>query len=232
MPEIFKYNGKTIKYLSSDEVNSIIEQSNYKNSNDLKDIDKSDLVPNIYEGGFKIWECTLDMCNYITNNCNFKGKTILDLGCGAGLSGICALHLEASYVYFQDFNDVVLKCYTEKNVEINGYNKNQAKYISGDWGDFSSSLKENGPKFDVILTTETIYSEQNYEKIYQVFLNGLKEDSDAYILLGGKLYYFGVGGSILGFMDFVKAKDHFNIEVVHIENSSVPRWILKITKKK
>uniref|UniRef100_A0A0K0E4D4 protein-histidine N-methyltransferase n=1 Tax=Strongyloides stercoralis TaxID=6248 RepID=A0A0K0E4D4_STRER len=232
MPEIFQCDDNTIKYLSPDEVNSIIEQSIYKDSSVLKDIDKSDLVPNIYEGGFKVWECTLDMCNYIRKNNDFKGKVVLDLGCGAGLPGICALQLQASYVYFQDFNEAVLKCYTEENVKMNGFKDNQVKYISGDWEDFSKTLEKNGLKFDIIMTTETIYCEQNYEKLYQVFCNGLKESSDSYILLGGKLYYFGVGGSILGFMEFIKAKNEFKTEVVNVENSSIPRWLLKITRKR
>lgn len=50
MPETLECNDKIIKYLSSEEVSSLIKQSNYKNSNELKDIDKSDLIPNIYEG--------------------------------------------------------------------------------------------------------------------------------------------------------------------------------------
>uniref|UniRef100_A0A0K0G1R5 protein-histidine N-methyltransferase n=1 Tax=Strongyloides venezuelensis TaxID=75913 RepID=A0A0K0G1R5_STRVS len=233
MPETLECNDKIIKYLSSEEVSNLIKESNYKNSNELKDIDKSDLIPNIYEGGLKVWEAAIDMCKYITKNGNdtFKGKTVLELGCGAGLPGICALIFQSSHVYFQDFNEVVLKCYTQENVKMNGFNGNQTTYISGDWKYFNDNVRENGTKFDIILTTETIYCEENYEKLYQVFCDNLKDTPDAYILLGGKLYYFGVGGSILGFMDFLKIKDNFNVEVVDVVEASVPRWLLKITRK-
>lgn len=27
--------------------------------------EKHDLIKNIYEGGFKVWECTIDMLNYL-----------------------------------------------------------------------------------------------------------------------------------------------------------------------
>ena len=43
----------------------------------------SDLVSGVYEGGLKIWECSLDLVHYIINNSEiFKGKRVLELGCG------------------------------------------------------------------------------------------------------------------------------------------------------
>lgn len=134
-------------------------------------------------GGLKVWEAAIDMCNYITKNGNdtFKGKTVLELGCGAGLPGICALLLQSSHVYFQDFNEVVLNCYTQENVKMNGFNGNQTTYISGDWKYFNDKVRESGTKFDIILTTETIYCEENYEKLYQVFCDNLKDTPDAYM---------------------------------------------------
>lgn len=60
-------------------------------------------------GGAKVWECTETVGEYLTKGDNkkslideFKGKTVLDLGCGAGILGILALQNGAS-VHFQDY---------------------------------------------------------------------------------------------------------------------------------
>lgn len=57
-------------------------------------------------GGLKVWECTSDLLKYLsTSNFKqeFKGKTVLDLGCGAGVLGIFALLNGAQRVDFQDY---------------------------------------------------------------------------------------------------------------------------------
>lgn len=52
---------------------------------------KSDLISGVYEGGLKVWECTYDLLELIEKDMEtFGGKTVLDLGCGAGLLGILA----------------------------------------------------------------------------------------------------------------------------------------------
>ncbi len=49
-------------------------------------------MKNIYEGGFKIWECTIDLLNFLDKNeIDFSNKIVADLGCGHGLLGIYAL---------------------------------------------------------------------------------------------------------------------------------------------
>lgn len=52
----------------------------------------NDLIPAVYEGGFKLWECTQDLLEYLIHSLNSefnsKSQTFLDLGCGHGLVGI------------------------------------------------------------------------------------------------------------------------------------------------
>ena len=39
----------------------------------------------IFQGGMKIWECCLDLVQYLhEEKFNFSGKRVLELGCGAG----------------------------------------------------------------------------------------------------------------------------------------------------
>lgn len=80
--------------------------------NDTSDLDikkaeqqHSDLIPGVYEGGAKIWECTDDLLIYLSNNFStgkLKNLRVLDLGCGSGLLGIYAFANEAK-VTFQDY---------------------------------------------------------------------------------------------------------------------------------
>eukprot|EP00656_Telonema_subtile_P041672 TRINITY_DN4691_c0_g1_i2.p2 TRINITY_DN4691_c0_g1~~TRINITY_DN4691_c0_g1_i2.p2 ORF type:complete len:139 (+),score=35.39 TRINITY_DN4691_c0_g1_i2:143-559(+) len=57
----------------------------------------SDLVPRVYEGGFKLWECAVDLCEYMIEQmrCDeagvLKGQHVIELGCGHGLPAILAL---------------------------------------------------------------------------------------------------------------------------------------------
>lgn len=56
-------------------------------------------------GGFKVWESSLDLCRYLATSDSkqvINEKTILELGCGAGLPGIVSLLQNANKVCFQD----------------------------------------------------------------------------------------------------------------------------------
>ena len=58
----------------------------------LKFVDTpSDLVPGIYEGGLKIWECSLDLVNYLDQirETDIKGKRLLE---------VCSYHLMIFYL--------------------------------------------------------------------------------------------------------------------------------------
>lgn len=84
-----------------------------EHAEDIKSAEEndSDVVPGIYEGGAKVWECTQDLGDYLTvpndDGCTvideFRNKTVLDLGCGAGLLGILALKIGSATIHFQDY---------------------------------------------------------------------------------------------------------------------------------
>lgn len=81
-----------------------------ENGDEVLDIKKaeenhSDLIPAVYEGGAKIWECTDDLLFHLAEHIplnEWQGKAILDLGCGSGLLGIYAFK-NGSKVTFQDY---------------------------------------------------------------------------------------------------------------------------------
>ncbi|KAM9804029.1 histidine protein methyltransferase 1 homolog [Neosynchiropus ocellatus] len=81
---------------------------------------RSDLISGVYEGGLKVWECTYDLLEVIERDGEtFGGKTVLDLGCGAGLLGILSLKRGATRVDFQDYNSTVIEQLTMPNVILN-----------------------------------------------------------------------------------------------------------------
>ncbi|CAJ1067597.1 histidine protein methyltransferase 1 homolog [Xyrichtys novacula] len=81
---------------------------------------RSDLISGVYEGGLKVWECTYDLLELIEKDGEtFRGKAVLDLGCGAGLLGILALKRGAMQVHFQDYNSTVIEQLTVPNVILN-----------------------------------------------------------------------------------------------------------------
>lgn len=103
-------NGHNVVHISVDKllIDKLAEEAE-----DIKSAEQSesDVVPGVYEGGAKVWECTQDLGDYLTaldeNGCapidEFVNHTVLDLGCGAGLLGILALKIGASAVHFQDY---------------------------------------------------------------------------------------------------------------------------------
>ena len=50
-----------------------------------------DIVPGVYEGGFTVWECTMQLLKYL-EDIDFDGKDVLDVGCGLGLLGYIIHH--------------------------------------------------------------------------------------------------------------------------------------------
>ena len=195
-----------------------------------------DLIHNVYEGGFKIWECTLDVLDYLQENSkifDLKEKSILDLGCGQGLLGIYALKMDAKSVLFQDYNAEVLQFFTNMNLQANFKNmkeiNNKIRFISGDWtpfiakvGDDSNELFLNNGvenakieydrEFDLIFMSEVIYKVENYSKIADILEKLLKKKGGVCVL-GTKFYYFGVGGSLPEFEDYI-TKNRPNLRII------------------
>ena len=64
---------------------------------------ESDLIPGYYEGGLKVWECSVDLCNHLLHLFHTKhsdldlaisqGGRIMELGCGHGLPGCLLVKL-------------------------------------------------------------------------------------------------------------------------------------------
>ncbi|KFH65686.1 hypothetical protein MVEG_09159 [Podila verticillata NRRL 6337] len=162
-------------------------------------------------------------------------------------------------VDLQDYNDQVLKLVTLPNVLLNTHirpdqqpveeekdeNDNeeiprkallqkvglQSRFFMGDWAGLVDLLdfKSDDDKYDLILTSETIYAEESHMKLYTTIKNSLKRGGKA--LVAAKTFYFGVGGDILSFRRLIEKDGAFDVKVVFSAQAFVRREILELTFK-
>ncbi|GMS89807.1 hypothetical protein PENTCL1PPCAC_11982, partial [Pristionchus entomophagus] len=220
-------SGSEIRYLSQWAIDVKVCQSSFANDASLKDLERSDLTTHVYEGGFKVWECARDLCELIEQEPEIvKGKNVLELGCGAGLPSIVALKEGAETVLMQDFNGPVLECFTLENVRLNGLDTGRCHFVAGPWTQLRETVPERSA--DVILSSETIYNENDYESLHDSIAHALKEDGIA--LIGAKMFYFGLSGCAPAFSEYVKTRGILNVKEKKIIQASVPRIILELAR--
>lgn len=241
-------DGSDIKYVK--QFTELISQENLS----FKYDPQTDLIKNIYEGGFKVWECTFDLLNYLVENratISFKNKSVMDLGCGHGLLGILALREGAEHVLFQDFNQEVLHILVKKNLALNQCSPKDLEqrviFLSGDWDFLQAKISKSvnefeqkekcsqyPQKFDILLLSEVIYNQENYAKIANLVLRFLAEDG--LCIMANKLFYFGVGGSMPEFKEYIDkqyAAQLIQSSLVLINNKKGnKREIIKLEAKK
>ena len=109
----------------------------------------TDLVTDVYEGGFKLWECARDLLEVLHDTLHrgelkLDGAAVLEAGCGVGLPGAYALQGGASRLVLQDFNAAVLRLVTAPTLRLNGLwprlEAGDVRLLSGDWADVSALL--------------------------------------------------------------------------------------------
>ena len=108
----------------------------------------------------------------------------------------------------------------------------QSRFFMGDWGGLVDlmAFKDETEKYDLILTSETIYAEESHPKLYATIKNSLKRNGGR-ALVAAKTFYFGVGGDILSFRQLIEKDDVFDVKVVFSAQAFVRREILELTFK-
>lgn len=123
----------------------------------------------------------------------------------------------------------------------------KATFYSGDWAavnqllssqcEYENEQTENirkdadgeERKFDLILTSETIYNPSCHKKLLDLMTAHLKHDG--LILLAAKTHYFGVGGGTQQFADLVKTQGQLDVHFITSNNSGVKREIIQMKFK-
>lgn len=115
------------------------------------DASTSDLIPCVYEGGFKVWECTHDLLSTLhemsqSGELQVRETAVLEAGCGAGLPGALAMRLGARACVMCDFNPSVLSAVTMRTLDASGLwqraEAGRVRFLSGDWGCVSEKLTD------------------------------------------------------------------------------------------
>lgn len=212
---------------------------------------KLDVQKGIYEGGFKIWEATNDLVDFIVQNdplrtCIFDKPQMraLELGCGSGLASLSliARRLELDcdpdefVIHVQDYNWEVLAISTLLNLSLNlpsEYLKSlmttkHLRFYYGNWDKFKLNSKEH--QYDLIIMSETLYDYENYQALHDLLDNHLA--SDGFIVIATKDTYFGLTGSIYSWIDFVERGNKFTPHKIYkIPQTNIPRSILVMHRR-
>ncbi|KAF8402289.1 hypothetical protein HHK36_013241 [Tetracentron sinense] len=91
---------------------------------DIIGFTSSEMISSKSDGYLKSWESSIDLVNALKNEIrdgqlSFRGKRVLELGCGYGLPGTFACLKGAYAVHFQDLNAETVRCTTIPNVLAN-----------------------------------------------------------------------------------------------------------------
>jgi len=97
-----------------------------------------------YEGGSVLWECSLDLIDYLAEK-QVSGENVLDLGCGQGTVGIYLARFGSAVesVHFTDYNASVIERSLMDSLALNKQLDCAVSASSADWSKFG----RNGVKF-------------------------------------------------------------------------------------
>lgn len=121
----------------------------------------------------------------------------------------------------------------KRNVDVSQHQLlAKCRFFSGDWSTFLDLLirEDKPPKFDIILTSETIYNTAYYPVLHETLKNLLAPDGLVY--LSTKSHYFGVGGGLHLFETFVEQKGIFSLELLWVGDEGLQRHVVVLRFKK
>lgn len=162
----------------------------------------ADILPATYEGGYKLWECAVDLAEHLyrAEQPRLRGSAVLELGAGHAFPAIVAAKCGADPVHVQDYNAEVLDDVTAPNLRANVPRcEHVVKLFAGAWAGLPPVL---GRKYPVVLSSDTVYAKDQIEQLAECILAVLPVGGVAFV--AGKTYYFGVGGGTREFAKRVK----------------------------
>ena len=119
-----------------------------------------------------LWESAIGLARHISElDKVLSDKRVLEIGCGIGVAGITACQAGAKVVFTDFEHDALL--FAKHNAQQNQVNS--AFFVQMDWNALCFQ-----DKFDVILASDVIYEEQNWQPILSLLQNLLNPDGVAF----------------------------------------------------
>ncbi|KAE8144187.1 hypothetical protein BDV25DRAFT_167454 [Aspergillus avenaceus] len=110
------------------------DTADYENEEIISGLEKGDIKPNVYEGGFKTWECSVDLAKLVADESMREDRHFIELGAGTAVPSLALfarLLCEESHgkirFTFADYNAVVLRLVTLPNLLLTWYHSTQAQ---------------------------------------------------------------------------------------------------------
>ncbi|CAN8064978.1 unnamed protein product, partial [Agarophyton chilense] len=154
-----------------------------------------DIVPAVYEGGYKLWECASDLACYIlaapSSLC--AANNVLELGAGHALPAIAAAQRAAAALFVHDYNSHVLRDVSMPNVCANVPHV-PARFFCGHWLHLPPLLPA---PFHLVLSADTVYAPPQCAALARCICACLHPRGVA--LVAAKTYYFGLNGGTVAF---------------------------------
>jgi predicted nicotinamide N-methyase len=141
----------------------------------------------------KIWESSLVLADHLARQTPDAGKRIIEIGCGLGVSGIVASAF-GHRVVVTEYNPDALH-FVRANALLNECSDIEIREL--DWN--SPRLEE---KFDLVMGSEVIYKEENFDLLLNLFRTLLKADGEVVLTAG-------IRKTSVAF--FRQMQDHFEI---------------------
>lgn len=161
-----------------------------------------------------IWTGAEVMCDFLIENIDiFKGKKVLELGCGLGLVSILAYHLGAKSVCITD-GDIDVMRNLRFNIEESradfghrGDNKLQISLPQLIWGKDVDKFEEAYGKFDVIIAADCSYITKSIIPMFETINKLLKPQT-------GRLLFNHVSSSLTDMEYMLESADKCSLDLV------------------
>jgi predicted nicotinamide N-methyase len=141
---------------------------------DERDFERDERLPYWAE----IWPSSRILAAYLLEM-NSRGRTLLDLGCGAGLVATAA-SLGAFRVTVSDYYDDALR-FASANAWLNGAPPPATMLL--DW----RALPDDAPRFDVVVASDVLYEREYGELVPRAIDALLAESGTAYVADPGRV---------------------------------------------
>jgi predicted nicotinamide N-methyase len=105
----------------------------------------------------ELWTSSLALAEYCLGQPALHGKTVLDLGCGLGLSGIAAARCGASVVFADYEQDAVWFAEWNARANLDGASFANAAFRIADW-----RSPDTLGQFDLVLGADIVYERRNF----------------------------------------------------------------------